>query len=310
MSSFFWERFDILLLQYFNSWYYVRIGRTTFLSLPCFWYMFKAISQIFWLRIFQTHPHLFIGWNIVLEHYCELLELSSCIFVWRISFELIFQSNCLVHNTHIWLSKFSCTSHQKSVTIDGFHSPRLGVHTLTDLHFWCLRLTKKQSLCVNIELRKHIFNEFSHAIGSLYFLPVIFPHNNEAVPDESGLRLNKKFLLDGQFAIDKPQKYHKLKFHPLRLCSYIIKSISLNKSNPYSQLMIFDLDIPPAISYKGHLPPIQTYNNAVLRLAMNVDVTQLAVLNHHTDLLSQNHKAIFLWVLYFYVRHFDQKWHF
>lgn len=74
--------------------------------------------------------------------------------------------------------------------------------------------------------------------------------------------------------------------------------------------MIFDLDIPPAISDKGHLPPTQTYNNTLLRWAVDVDVAKLAVLNHQTDLLGQNHKAIFLGVLDLHVRHFDQKWHF
>ena len=50
--------------------------------------------------------------------------------------------------------------------------------------------------------------------------------------------------------------------------------------------MIFDLYIPSAISDKGCITPTQTYNNAILRWAVNGDVTKLGVLNHQTDLLS------------------------
>lgn len=88
-----------------------------------------------------------------------------------------------------------------------------------------------------------------------------------------------------------------------------IEPISLNKGNPDPELMIFDREIPSAISDKGHIPPAQTYNNAVLVWDVNADVAKLAVLSHPADLLSQNHKTIFLGVLDLHVRHFDKKWH-
>jgi hypothetical protein len=84
-----------------------------------------------------------------------------------------------------------------------------------------------------VKLREQIAEEFPQRVWAFYLLAVVFPVDDETIPEQTSLRLDKELLLERQFAVDEPQQDHQLQLHAFGLGPQEVEAGLLEHTNPH-----------------------------------------------------------------------------